>query len=74
MQVSCALSASSEDCISQSINVSYLRIVTYLIFYLMKFRIFRLRGDITQNDIQAILKVLVSKEFGRIFGKELGET
>lgn len=40
----------------------------------MKFRIFRLRGDITQNGIQAILKVLVSKEFGRIFGKELGET
>lgn len=32
MQVSCALSASSEDCISQFINVSYLRIVTYLIF------------------------------------------
>lgn len=74
MQVSCALSASSEDCISQFINVSYLRIVTYLIFYLMKFRIFRLRGGITQNGIQAILKVLISKEFGRIFGKELGET
>lgn len=40
----------------------------------MKFRIFRLRGGITQNGIQAILKVLISKEFGRIFGKELGET
>ena len=45
MQVVCVFlsASSSSECITQFINASYLSILMYLIFYLMKFLTYRLR-------------------------------
>jgi len=60
MQVACVFlsAASSEECITQFINVSYLSILMYLIFYLMKFLTLRLRKcSLAGNFEDGILRI-----------------